>query len=61
MEEDISRRHSVQVVSWLLLTPPVQVPSEREHREDGKVWKAWFGEECSECQVLDKQGAEKAL
>lgn len=26
LEEDISRRHSIQVVSWLLLTPPVQVP-----------------------------------
>lgn len=60
-EEDISRHHSIQVVSWLLLTPPGQVPSERGHREDGKVWKAWFDEECSKCKVLDKQGMEKAL
>lgn len=35
--------------------------SEREHREDAKLWKVWFGEECSKYKVLGKQCVEKAL
>lgn len=44
MVEEISIKHNIQVVAWLLLAGFIQIYSIREHKS---VKNVWVGEECS--------------